>query len=246
MRWRFQITSASQEILAGPIALGGTSGGQPLLWKGRELTVLESSPERARLRIRAATDSIECSGTVLIEYDGMLRCDFQLNPAHPDVAMEKLDLEIPFRPERAKYFHFWPGRWGSVFNSRAIPPDGYQISFKPFFWIGDDERGLAWFAESDQNFWDVDPNRVIEVRPEKNSVVLVIHLVGKPRKLNTPLEYTFGFQATPVKPMQPDAWDYRICHMGNYGIEENPPGILDRLAEYGVKTICFHEHWTDI
>ena len=241
-----QITSASQEILAEPIALGGTSAGQPLLWKGRELTVLESSPVRARLRIQAATDSLECNGTVLIEYDGMVRCDFELKPAHPDVALEKLDLEIPFRPERAKYLHFWPGRWGSVFNSRAIPPDGYQVSFKPFFWIGDDERGLAWFAESDQNFWDVDPNRVIEVRPEKNSVVLVIHLVGKPRKLNIPLEYTFGFQATPVKPMQPDAWDYRICHMGNYGIEENPPGILDRLAEYGVKTICFHEHWTDI
>ena len=210
------------------------------------MSVLESSPVRAQLRIQARADPLECHATVLIEYDGMLRCDFQLQPTQPEVVLGKLDLEIPFRPERAKYLHFWPGRWGSVFNSRAIPPEGYQISFKPFFWIGDDERGLAWFAESDQNFWDLDPNRVIEVRPEKNSTVLTIHLVGKPHPLAKPVEYTFGFQATPVKPMQPDAWDYRICHMGNDGIEENPPGILDRLAAYGVKTICFHEHWTDI
>ena len=241
-----QIISASQEMLAGPISLCGASAGQSLHWKGTQMSILENSPMRARLHIQATADTLECNATVHIEYDGMLRCDFQLHPTRPKVALEKLDLEIPFRPERAKYLHFWPGRWGSVFNSQAIPPDGYQISFKPFFWIGDEERGLAWFAESDRNFWNVDPNRVIEVRPGKNSTVLTIHLVGEPHQLAAPLEYTFGFQATPVKPMQPDAWDYRICHMGNYGIEENPPGILDRLAEYGVKTICFHEHWTDI
>ena len=41
--------------------------------------------------------------------------------------------------------------------------------------------------------------------------------------IDKPLEYTFGFQATPVKPALPDAWDYRIVHMGGYGLDNATP-----------------------
>lgn len=36
----------------------------------------------------------------------------------------------------------------------------------------------------------------------------------------SPLSYTFGFVATPVKTPEKDVWDYRICHYGNYGLEK--------------------------
>jgi len=113
-------------------------------------------------------------------------------------------------------------------------------------WLGDEWRGLAWFAESDRNILGVPADQVLEAQPRGSQVVVVIHLVGASFALREPLEYTFGLQATPVKPASPDTWDFRISHMGNYGIEENPPGTLDQLAKHGVKTLCFHEHWTDI
>ena len=48
-----------------------------------------------------------------------------------------------------------------------------------------------------------------------------------------------------------------MCHQGDYGIQDAPSApaastdgppttVLSRLAELGVRTICFHEHWTDI
>ncbi|MFH1922999.1 MAG: glycoside hydrolase domain-containing protein [Planctomycetota bacterium] len=74
-------------------------------------------------------------------------------------------------------------------------------------------------------------------------MVLRVNLITEPQTIDHALEYTFGFQATPVKPPRPDVWDYRICHMGRYGMEDS---LLDRLAELGVRTICFHEQWTDI
>ncbi len=46
-----------------------------------------------------------------------------------------------------------------------------------------------------------------------------------------------------MKPAQPDAWDFRIVHMGSYSLDG---ATLDKLAGLGVRTICFHEHWTDI
>ena len=83
----------------------------------------------------------------------------------------------------------------------------------------------------------------IEIRRDADAVVLRVNLITAPQTISEPLEYTFGFQATPVKPAKPDVWDYRICHMGRYGLQDS---LLDRLAELGIRTICFHEHWTDI
>jgi len=240
------IVARERELLAAPITLAGSSDGKMLDWKTGAFTITEASPARVRATVRASAEPLVCEAGYLVEYDGMLRCDLRLTPTRPEITLDGLSLEIPLRSEHARYLHFWPGRWGSAYNSRAVPEEGFRGPFKPFFWLGDEWRGLAWFAESDENIFGVDPERVIEVQRQGDRTLLRIHLIGQPFQVRQSLTYTFGLQATPVKPALPDAWDYRICHMGNYGIEDNPPGILDQLAKYGVKTICFHEHWTDI
>ncbi|HUT88629.1 MAG TPA: glycoside hydrolase domain-containing protein, partial [Thermoguttaceae bacterium] len=237
------VVTRDTEILASPIVLTGESGGKKLVWTGLGLETAEAKPAIARLAARADSESLRCEGTVSVEYDGMMRCDFKLVPKQGGVSLDKLVLEIPLRPEYAKYLHFWPGRWGSCFNSTALPEDGYQGAFKPFVWLGDEWRGLAWFSESDRNFFPARSDRVIEIRREGEAVVLRVNIVTEPQTLRDPLDYTFGFQATPVKPAKPDVWDYRICHMGRYGMED---AQLDRLRELGVRTICFHEQWTDV
>lgn len=240
------VITRGTEILAHPITLRAILSGKPVTWQSEKFQVASVSPARVTIDVRAGAEGLQCEGTILVEYDGMIRCDIRLLPQQAGLVLDELALEVPLRSEYAKYLHFWPGRWGSALNSRAIPEEGFRSPFKPFFWLGDEWRGFAWFAESDRNILGVDPENVIEVNRRDNTVVLTIHLVGKGHTFAEPLDYTFGFQATPVKPTKPDAWDYRISHMGNYGIEDNPPGTLDQLAKLGVKTICFHEHWTDI
>ncbi len=240
------VVTRDAEVLSAPVTLEGTSGGKPLAWKAGSCRIAESTPSRARLAIQAEGDPIRCEGTVLVEYDGMVRCDVRLVPTQADVPIDRLALVIPLRTPHAKYLHFWPGRWGSAYNSTALPQEGFRGPFKPFFWLGDEWRGLGWFVESDRNFVGNDPGSVIEVQRQDESVLWRINLIGAVQTVREPLEYTFGLQATPVKAARPDAWDYRICHMGNYGIEDRPPGLLDQLAKHGVRTICFHEHWTDI
>jgi len=237
------VVTRDTEVLASPIVLTGEADGNKVTWSGPGPQTAKASPHLAQLSARADCPGLRCEGTVSVEYDGMVRSDFKLLPTRQGVSVDKLALEIPIRPQYAKYLHFWPGRWGSCFNSAALPEDGYRGAFKPFVWLGDEWRGLAWFSESDRNFFNAASDQVIEIRREANAVVLRINLITQPQTVREPLEYTFGFQATPVKPAKPDVWDFRICHMGRYGLEES---VLDRLAELGIRTICFHEQWTDI
>ncbi len=96
------------------------------------------------------SEQLKCEGKTRIEYDGMIRADLRLLPKTSNVTIERLDLEIPLRREHARYLHTWPGQWGSSGNSGALPADGYHGPLKPFVWLGDECRGLAWFLESDR------------------------------------------------------------------------------------------------
>lgn len=230
-------------LLAGPVTLRGAAGGKELAWTAGPCRTLEARPGAVRLACQAESETLRCEGIATVEYDGMVRCDLTLAPRAGKATIERLALEIALSPEHAKYLHFWPGRWGSVFNSAALPKDGFRGDFRPFVWLGDEDRGLGWFCESDRNFFHAAGEKPVEIVRADKSVILRVHLVTKAQTIEGPLEYTFGFQATPVKPLAPDAWDYRIVHMGRYGMDD---AALDRLVQAGVRTMCFHEQWTDI
>lgn len=257
------VVTRGQEVLAAPVTLAGQIAGKAISWSGSPAVVAEVKPHQARFRASATAGPLRCEGEVQVEYDGMVRCDFRLVP-QDRVAIQSLALEIPLKAQHAQFLHTWPGRWGSAANSGAVASEGHRGPFKPFVWLGDHWRGLSWFAECDRNFFPESPDRVLDIRREGDVVRWRVVLVGKPQTIDKPLEYTFGFHATPVKPAQPDAWDWRIVHMGNYGLDQEvyapagagskadprKPGraklLLDHLAECGVRTICFHEHWSDI
>jgi hypothetical protein len=240
------IVTRETEVLAAPITLSGTVDGKPLAWTGPACQLAESKPSVARLTVAADSEALRCEGTVGVEYDGMIRADFKLVPKAGKATIERLALEIPIHARFAKYFYFWPGRWGSAFNAGALPEAGHRGPFKPFVWLGDEWRGLGWFCQSEENFFNPKNDQVIEVERKGDVVTLRVNVIAEPQTIDKPLEYTFGFQATPVKPARPDAWDYRICHMGAYGMEDGNPSLLDQLAQAGVWTVCFHEQWTDI
>lgn len=236
-------TARGAELLDGPVTLSGTVGGKPVAWTGDGSRVVENKPNFARLEAAAESENLQCAGEIRVEYDGMIRCDLRIRPKDGKVGVDKLTLEVPLKASHALFLHTWPGSWGSAGNSAALPEAGHRGPFKPMVWLGDNDRGFAWFAESDQNFFNSDPNQVLEIAREGDRVVLRVHLIDAPHEIDGPLEYTFGFQATPARPDHPDAWDFKIVHMGSYSLDD---ARLDQLAALGVRTICFHESWTEI
>lgn len=228
-----EIKTAGESILAGPITLDAVVDGRRQVWRqGGPLEVDSAQPNRLVVATRASSDLLRCVGHVTTEYDGLLRSDLVIQP---DGArqIDHLSLEIPIRPEFALYLYTFPGQWGSSRNAQALPEEDWDSPFKPIVWIGDNDRGLEWFAESDEGFRLADPDHALEIRRTGDAIMLRVNLITTPQ-LAENLEFSFGFQATPVKPLTPDVWDYRICHHGGYGIEDqrwSVPATLTYPAE---------------
>jgi hypothetical protein len=277
------VRTASQEILAGPIRLAGRLYGEEIEWKQPYVSLLKRNAREAVLCGTAETVGVITSVSVKVAYDGMIRFDVAVTPwlsnfrkgAERAAGLERLWVEIPLRPECATLYTYWPLDTGGVVstmapvNSGAVPEAGLTFPFKPFLWIGWEEGGLSWFAESDKGWQPADPNRAIEVIREKKRVTLRLHLLDSQPlawqgnsdswyKPNAPVTFTFGLQATPVKPMRADLAAHRIVHLHYYEPLEHvrieqlqvapkrKETVLDRVAASGANVVVLHEAWNNI
>lgn len=92
-----------------------------------------------------------------------------------------------------------------------------RFHFVPFVHVGNNQRGLAWFAENDQG-WVHDPGKVppMEIVATEKERLLRLNIVAKPTTITEkePLSFRFFLLANPFKPMPKDwrSWvvaDYR-------------------------------------
>lgn len=245
------VTVLGESVITRPIRFVAKVKGGEVVWGGNHTEAAKINDGVAEVTTLAAADGLQLKGKIRVEFDGMIRADWQIVSAE-ETTLDALCLEIPYRSSVVKYLYTYPGSWGSARNAGSAPKDPLNLKFMPYLWMGDEQRGLCWFSESDKNFSNDDPGQAIRIVPGDTETILRVNLLTKPKTIrpDSPLEYTFGFQATPVRDNPKDVWDYRICHHGDYGIEDKRQDAqtttLDRLAELGVRTICFHEHWTDI
>ncbi len=216
-----EVTSSGTSLLTGPIRFVAVAGGQEVSWIPHKTGIQKINDGVVRVFTEAGSGIMQLNGTVTVEFDGMIRSDWQVTP-HGKVSLEKLALEIPVKSEYARYLYTFPSAWGKVDNAGAAPTEPVDMNFRPFIWLGDESRGLSWFSESDRNFFVADTSKVTQIVPGGHETLLRINLVTQPIEIEKPLEYTFGFQATPVRDNPQDVWDFRICHHGGYGIQDTP------------------------
>ncbi len=257
------VVTAGGEILAAPIRLVGKVSGKPIEWKRGGNFVFCADKSHAIVTGWQAGDDLIVDTTTRVEFDGLMRVDLVVLPQHKMMPkIEQLWLEVPIKRERASLFHYFPGQWGKSKNSGELPEAGLTLPFKPFVWLGREDSGLGWFAESDKGWQPQAADRAIEIVPQGNEVLLRIRLLDSTVKL--PITFTFGFQATPVKPWPKDFHEWRIWHVPQLGVgltlpipkewwlchrafpDRNPLAVLDRGAQLGAKTAVFHEDWAPI
>jgi hypothetical protein len=269
-------TSGSADLLAAPVGLVARVDGRAVQWRRARLRVQRPGRDRVVLASSWGSEAgLSVSARTEVDFDGMVRVDWEL-AADRAVRVDRLALEVPIAPERARYFYHFPGQWGSARNVGALPAEDLSLSFRPFVWLGDEERGLAWFAESDRGWSVREPHAAVEIHHRGRAMVLRLNLVtlparlvpgeapgraftghGEERRPAVPgglvaerLRYTFGLQATPVKPVTRDAWEQRIYCIGQQTEGFRPrfrvsSRLLDRLVAAGVRAVVLFEHWAD-
>ena len=179
--------------------------------------------------------------------DGLCWYEIRLEPKHP-VKLRSLGLEIPRDAATAKYLHSANYSWSNV--SQGLPEMGgkWSSAFVPYLWLGDEERGLAWFADSDQGWHLSQPAAALGVATQGQIIAVRATLLDHEEMISAPLIIRFGLQASPVKPVS-FAWRARARILHDIHYESADPGPdgrceLDLLRDGGVKTVVIHDSWT--
>jgi hypothetical protein len=209
------ITATGSSLLASPIQLEFSANSQKQVITFSAPEVVKQGKGKILLR-RKALGGIDASLDYMIEFDGMIWNKLIIKPAKQKIT--GLKLIIPFTKATAKFIHYVGAP--TVYESQDLPKNSlsraladkqgslYKSGFKTNVWIGDNNRGLLWFAESERSWWPKERNDMIEVfRNSNGSVDLRLNMVTAelPAAAKNGLLYEFGLMATPVKSL-PTGW----------------------------------------
>ena len=221
-----------------------------------------------------------------VGYDGCIDMDLKLMTRGQTVAqvfgvaetkpiqfiLDKLWVEIPLKAEACSLFHMHPNSemkladgtvkpQNAMSMSGKLPNQSAGIPFKPIFWLGNEDRGLGWFAENDRNWQPADKQAALEIIQDGEQVILRARLLDshpvswagnaeKGMSLFYPIDFHFGLQTTPVKPFPKQPYIHNAFHLdcgikikGNYIDFLKEGNRFDRLVEKGVTTLILHEKW---
>lgn len=266
-----RITSGGRDVLASPIRMHATFHGKEEPWTDENVYTVEKTDDVFRYMYQAMTGNIVINARVTAERDGLLWVDLMLIPfcgggaqTHsPGEVIPKLDsflMELPLRKDVAALYHYWPVTGpNGLSNSGSVPETGFSLPFKPHLWLGKEEAGLSFYAESDE-FWQcASGQNAFELEMTDEAAVLKVHFLDSMPTawLNftgdswgnalEPVSFSFGLQASPVKPYREMGDFIRVCHKELAASPDDLDAFeleADELASIGVKWRTFHEDWS--
>ena len=251
-----QINTKDRNLLFSPWKLAAKTAQGDLAFKGSaaDFKVTRINDTRAKVVSRATAGDWSYTTETTIQFDGFAWTEITLHPPKGG-QLNSLKLELGLEKSIAKYRQ-------PVFNDPvAIPAEGIRtkaineldwVAQKAIGvnWLGDEECGLAFQAETDATWLPKDRNQAVSVIPGTDKVEWVCHLQDEAGPVEAERKFGFAWLATPVKPLL-DPYGTRSVGDGWY--PANPPLSEAKLAEHfaqgkalGVKEIHTHEPWTEI
>lgn len=222
------VTSQGRPLLRAPITMSVQSAGQAAALRATPAAGFEGRPTMARGRWTGSLGSWSMEASSQVEFDGLVRIDLELRLRAAE-EIEALTLRIPLRSESATLYHHADGTWTDNSDAGGVGPIGWskRLPFVPYFWVGDEQGGLAWWCEENQAWRNADERRAVELCRTAEGVDLVLRLIDRKTTVDRPLRLTFGFMATPVKPL-PAGWrDWRQAFVSSTNLQamlaRNPP-----------------------
>ena len=269
-----------KEILALPSKITPQFGETEGTWDKFAYFVYEKSDEEVVVLASATSGNIILNTAMTFYFDGFIKIDLKVVPYWEFAggnfySMTKgvganypcltgLSMDFYIKNEMSNLFHFWPNTHTSIANlpvvsSGATVPRSFP--FKPYLWTGNEDCGISICCESDKGLQLSDKEKYADITTGDEYTNIHIHILDYMPKdwqgrhdlwvdTLTPLCYTFGIQATPVKPMPDNVDDlnrkYHIYRMktseGDY-IPDEVYDIAKKAAEAGVKYIVPHADW---
>ncbi len=196
------IVTRDQHVLSKPIELTAIVNGKTVKWKSNPSIVTSSTPAKITFKGAANASVIQLNTSSYMEFDGLVVSKFALK-VDKSAKIGKCSLNIPVNSANARYLSYLYPNTGSYRGRMDNAPK--SMLFPYYMWVGDEDRGFAWFSERDMSRHLADPSKAVEILVNGSETVIRINLLDKAVLLNKPLTFTVGFQATPMKPL-PEKW----------------------------------------
>jgi len=203
----------------------------------------------------------------------------------PKTNLDYFHIEIPLKKEFAKLYHTYPSNimpdeTGGTDNSTMYSGSGLledknmASDFSSVIFLGNDEKGLFTYAETDKDWQPADSQKTVEFIVREDEVVLRLNIIdGQPEKwteINAEdghgqyeypdISYRLMFQATPVKPFPENPYKEKQLHidcfkkipqeyidfLSNPVVEGSDEIGYDRIKRLGVTTLILHEKWNQV
>ncbi len=243
------ITAANDQVLAGSARIVVVADGKEhLIALDGQPRYNEQKPWRRRFTGQARGAGLRFSVEGEIEQDGLVTLNLSYEPAGREpVAVEALRIEFPLRAEVAEMlvcigaggnYASYSGlelpaeKTGQLWSTldTGIGGSFMQVgSFYPQVWLGNEQRGLLWWADSDQGWTPVNDVPAHEVLRQEGSgfrvqgsgraetsnqqpetyIVLRNNIISAPETLGGKRTLTFSYMASPFKPL-PKGWRMAI------------------------------------
>ncbi len=194
------ILSQGDELLNAPVAflIDGGQGNAEVDWSAPK--VREHTDTRVVMVSRARSAGYDIEAVTRVEYDGMLWTELNF-AANTGSEIHAMRVEVPMARNYC-VFKQW-----STLRDLWFPEEPMHASFAltPYLFVGNDDAGIQWFAESDQWWHLKDTGKALEISPTETGGVMRIHMVNDPVVMPDTFTIAFGLMATPVRP-RPENW----------------------------------------
>lgn len=203
-----QLFQAGNPLLRGKAVLRAVIGGKRYDLSNVKLTPVYTSKGKYTLKGSGNIAGCQIEAELDFEFDGFTLARIRID--RKNVKIDALTLEFPLRKELSS-MKFVP-----FLNEKGVQKDDIGFvkndqswQFTPGIWVGNDERGLTWFSESDEFFYLKNRNNAIRLsKNSRGEALLAINFIDHADpKMPKVLDYVFGFQVTPLKPFpEPADW----------------------------------------
>ena len=264
------IVTQGVELLDSPIQLKMDFGYGEQTPYAFEYQIMEKANDKVVVTSSALCGNIIVNVATTLEFDGFIKFAVRLVPVGQfeyvkgwqddwaqttDILLKSARLSIPLKSPKSSLLHYWPsGEDSSV--QKPIVTSGYfgdlSLPFKASVWAGNENVGLNFCMESDENIQLDDKNTCIRTTIGEDANEISIQLLDKaPRQWTShkenwgdaldPVSYVMMLEATPIKPLTRSVQDdWRVIVSDVSGKD------LDTAAKYGAKWAHFHEDWSMI
>ena len=152
-----------------------------------------SQKHRAEMISSANGKNFKLVSNGWLEYDGVQHNQIKLT-ALKNISSVELRFKMPAK--LAKYLHTSAIGWSNKLT-RALAPGKFEFKYFPVVFIGNEEKGFCFFAESDKN-WNSSSKPMSIVKKGKEAVFTV--KLARNIKAGKTFAFDCGLLGAPVKP----------------------------------------------